>query len=267
MLKRLSVLTSLLFGITTTGFLALTPSRIDAADLRAIKERGRLIVAVKDNLRPLGFRDANGQLQGFEIDLARRLAQELIGREDAVELRPVLNQERFGAVVNGEVDLAIAKITLTPSRLRILNFSQSYYRDGAGIATRDPSIKTLENLAGKPIAVLNHSSTVEAVRRKLPSAVLISVPSYEAAKAAMDNGQAIAVAADVSILTGWVQEFPQYRLLTPLLSSQELTVALPKGQQYEELRQEVDQILHRLYVSGWLEQRANYWGLPRNLSF
>ncbi len=267
MLKRLSILTSLLLSITTTGLLVTAPSRIDAADLQAIKRRGRLIVAVKDNLRPLGFRDASGQIQGFEIDLARQLAQELLGRRDALELRPVLNQDRFGAVMNGEVDLAIAKVTLTPSRLRILNFSQPYYRDGAGIVTRDPAIQTLTNLAGQPIAVLNHSSTIEAVRKHLPSAVLIPVSSYEAAKVAIESGRAIAVAADVSVLTGWVQEFPQYRLLTPLLSTQELAVALPKGQQYEELRQTIDQILRRLYATGWLEQRANYWGLPRNFSF
>lgn len=267
MLKSLPVLASLLLNVAAIGFLALAPSQVDAADLQTIKKRGRLIVAVKDNLRPLGFRGADGQLQGFEIDLARRLAQELLGRADAVELRPVLNQDRFQAVVTGEVDFAIAKVTLTPSRFRILNLSPSYYRDGAVVVTRDPAIQTQADLAGKPVAVLNNSSTVEAVRRRLPSAVLIPVPSYEEAKAAIESGRAIAVAADASVLAGWVQEFPQYRLLTPFLSTQDLAIALPKGQQYEELRQEVEQVLRRLYTSGWLEQRANYWGLPRNLSF
>ncbi|MBF2027294.1 MAG: transporter substrate-binding domain-containing protein [Oscillatoriales cyanobacterium C42_A2020_001] len=267
MLKQLPVLASLLLSVTAPGFLVLTPSRVDAADLQTIKRRGRLIVAVKDNLRPLGFRGADGQIQGFEIDLARQLAQELLGRADAVELRPVLNQDRFKVITTGEVDFAIAKVTLTPSRFRILNLSQPYYRDGAVVATRDPAIQTWANLAGKPIAVLNDSSTVEAVRRKLPTAVLISVPSYEEAKAAIERGQALAVAADASVLAGWVQEFPQYRLLSPFLSTQDLVIAFPKGQQYEELRQEIEQILRRLYTRGWLEQRANYWGLPRNLSF
>lgn len=254
-------------GITPLGYLAISPSSVNAADFQSIKRRGRLVVAVKDNLPPLGFRDSSGQLQGFEIDLARQLAKELLGSSEAVELRPVLNQERFNVVLNGGVDVAIAHTTLTPSRLRLLNFSLPYYRDGTAIATRDRSIQSLTNLAGKPIAVLNGSSSVEALRRALPSVVLVPVNSYEAAKATVDAGQAIAVAADASVLAGWARQFPQYQLLTPMLSAQELAIVLPKGQQYEDLRQEINQILTRLSTSGWLDQRANYWGLPRNLSF
>ncbi|MGL5192033.1 MAG: transporter substrate-binding domain-containing protein, partial [Chroococcales cyanobacterium] len=51
----------------------------NAAELAEIQQRGQLIVAVKDNVRPMGFRAGNGNLQGFEIDIARRLAQELLG--------------------------------------------------------------------------------------------------------------------------------------------------------------------------------------------
>ncbi|MDX2231001.1 MAG: transporter substrate-binding domain-containing protein [Leptolyngbyaceae cyanobacterium bins.349] len=257
----------LIIGTTIPGYLAISPSSVDAADLQTIKRRGRLVVAVKDNLPPLGFRDPAGRLQGFEIDLARQIAMELLGNPDALELKPALNQDRLNAVLAGDVDVAIAHVTLTPSRLRIVNFSSPYYRDGAAIATPYASLQSLADLAGKPIAVLDRSSTVEALRRALPSAILIPVQSYEDAKIAVETGRAIAVAADASILVGWVRQLPTYRLLTPLLSRQELAIVLPKGRQHEELRQEINQILTRLLTSGWLQQRANYWGLPRNLSF
>lgn len=265
--RQLLILVSLTLSLATPWFLAFSPPSVDAAEFSAIKRRGRLIVAVKNNLPPLGFLDQAGQLQGFEIDLARQIAKELLGDPTAIEFRPVLNQTRFNAVLTGEVDLAIAQMTLTPSRLRLFNFSLPYYRDGAAIATRDRSIQSLANLAGQRIAVLNGSSTVETIRRQLPTAILIPVNSYQTAKEAVEAGRAIAIAADATVLTGLVQQFPQYRLLTPILSSQNLVIALPKGQQYEELRQAIDQILRRLSTSGWLEQRANYWGLPRNLSF
>ena len=257
----------LLVSLTLAGSFIISPSFADAADLQTIKRRGRLVVAVKDNLPPLGFRDPNGQLQGFEIDLARQVAKELLGDANAVELKPVLNQDRFQAVLNDQVDIAIAQMTLTPSRLRIFNFSLPYYQDGTAIATQNPSIQTLDQLVGKPIAVLNGSSAVEALRRSLPGAILIPVKSYEAARVAVQTGQAIAVAADATVLAGWVQKFPQYRLLAPVLSVQNLAIVLPKGQQYQDLQQQIDQILSRLLSSGWLRQRANYWGLPRNLSF
>lgn len=267
MLKKLPTVVSLLLSVASTGFLVFTPSQTNAADLQSIKQRGRLIVAVKDNLRPLGYRNPEGNLQGFEIDLAQRLATELLGRSNSVELKPVSNQERFTVVLNGEVDITIAKVTLTPSRPRILSFSVPYYRDGAILATQDPAIRTMNDLAGKSVAILRNSSTVEAVRRKFPQVSLVGVNSYQEAKQAIETGQASAVAADASVLAGWVQEFPQYRILPEFLSVEPLCVILPKGQQYRELRDAIDQILTRLRSTGWLEERANYWGLPRNLSF
>lgn len=257
----------LTLALTTHGLLVQAPLSVDAADLAHIKRRGRLIVAVKENLPPLGFRDGSGQLQGFEIDLARQLAKELLGDTAAIEFKPVLNQERFNAILAGDADLAIAQMTLTPSRLRLVNFSVPYYRDGTAIATRASSVQSLADLSGRSVAVLNGSSSVESLRRQLPTVALLPVASYHAAKEAIDAGRAIAIAADASVLAGWVRQFPQYRLVPPVFSSQHLAIVMPKGQQYEELRQTVNQILSRLTTSGWLEQRANYWGLPRNLSF
>lgn len=260
--KRLFGLIITLSAVGIAGSLLVAPLHSSAADLQTIKQRGRLVVAVKDNLRPLGFRDDKGQLQGLEIDLARQLAQDILGRSDAVEFRPVTNTDRFPAVLNGEVDVAIANITLTPSRLRILNFSLPYYTTGTALITKDPDLRQLADLRGKAIAALNGSTTVEILRRQVPEANLIGVTSYQAAKAAMETGTVAAVAADVSVLAGWVQESPQYHLLLPVLSSELLSVALPKGQKYADLQQAINQVISRLKTNGWLEQRAKYWGLP-----
>jgi len=259
---KLPILVGIALGLGASLSLAFSPLPTIAGDLPAIKKRGRLIVAVKETVRPLGFRSANGQLQGLEIDLAQRLAQELLGRSDAVELKPVNNQDRFSLVMNGKVDIAIAHATLTPSRLRILSFSLPYYTDGTAIITKSSTIQKPTDLTGKTVAVINGSSAIEALRSQLARVNLVGVDSYDAAKAVLDRGEAIAFAADVSILSGWSQEFPEYRVILPALSSELLAIVLPKGQQYNELKEQIDQILTRLRNSGWLEERAKYWGLP-----
>ena len=259
---KLPILVGIALGLGASLSLAFSPLPTIAGDLPAIKKRGRLIVAVKETARPLGFRSANGQLQGLEIDLAQRLAQELLGRSDAVELKPVTNQDRFSLVMNGKVDIAIAHATLTPSRLRILSFSLPYYTDGTAIITKSSTIQKPTDLTGKTVAVINGSSAIEALRSQLARVNLVGVDSYDAAKAVLDRGEAIAFAADVSILSGWSQEFPEYRVILPALSSELLAIVLPKGQQYNELKEQIDQILTRLRNSGWLEERAKYWGLP-----
>ncbi|MBR8826382.1 MAG: transporter substrate-binding domain-containing protein [Gomphosphaeria aponina SAG 52.96 = DSM 107014] len=239
-----------------------TPKLTLAADLEEIKSRGKLIVAVKDNLRPLGFADPAGKLQGLEIDIARRLAEEILGSADAVILQPVTNEERLEIVMEGKVDLAIARVTLTASRNRLVDFSPYYYLDGTGLVTKSEQVKTLRDLATKKIAVLNNSSTIAVVNHELPNAQLIGVNSYQEALELLEAGKADGFAADQSLLTGWVQEYPQYRLLPQRLSGEALGIVMPKGLQYLELRSKVNEAIARWQKSGWLRERATYWGLP-----
>ncbi|MBD6618300.1 transporter substrate-binding domain-containing protein [Komarekiella sp. 'clone 1'] len=246
----------ILCSILTTGFIA------SAAPIPEIKHRGHLIIAVKDNLRPLGFRDASGNLQGLEIDLAKRLAGDLLGKPDAVKFKPVANRDRLAIVLDQKVDFAIARVTATESRSRLVNFSVPYYFDGAVLVTKDASVQQLSDLAKRRIAVLNNSSTIAQVRYYVPNAELVGVNSYEEATEQIESNTATAFAADASVLSGWVQQYPQYRLLPTKLSTEPLSVVMPKGLQYDELRREVNEAIARYLAEGWLKERAKYWGLP-----
>ena len=262
MAMKLSALIGGVLGFSVVGALFSVLPFCVAADLQTIQQRGRLIVAVKADLRPLGFRENDRQLKGLEIDIAQRLAQELLGRKDALELQAVSNADRLAAVLDGKADIAIAHVTGTSLRSRLVNFSVPYYLDGTALVTRDASVQRMTDVGKRTIAVLDGSSTVAALRYRLPDADLISVPSYEAARALLEKGEAVAFAADASVLTGWVQEFPSYRLLTPTLSAEPLCIVMPKGLQYDELRSQINQIIARWIAEGWLQERATYWGLP-----
>ncbi|HEY9829595.1 MAG TPA: transporter substrate-binding domain-containing protein [Stenomitos sp.] len=240
----------------------LTPASVLSAEFHEIQQRGELIVAVKDNLRPLGFRDAAGNLQGLEIDIAKRLAEELLGKPDAVVLQPVNNTDRLNRVLEGKVDLTIARVTATESRSRLVDFSRPYYLDGTGFVTKDAAIRQLNDLNAKAIAIINGSSTIPVVKHNLPHAKLVGVDSYEQARVLLDQGGADAFAGDNSVLTGWVQEYPQYRMLPVRLSAQALCVVMPKGLQYAKLYQRVNEAIARWQESGWLAERIATWGLP-----
>lgn len=233
-----------------------------AAELEEIQSRGKLIVAVKDNLRPLGFYDERGNLQGLEIDIARRLAAELLGNPDAVILQPVSNRDRLEMVIQGKVDMAIAGVKTTPSRERVVDFSQYYYLDGIGLVTKNQQFQQLRDLTSASIAVLDRSSTIAVVRYNLPEAELIGVNSYREALELLEAGKADAFAADKTVLTGWVQEYPQYRQLPERLSAEALGVVMPRGLQHLDLQIRVNEAIERWKESGWLRERATYWGLP-----
>jgi polar amino acid transport system substrate-binding protein len=233
-----------------------------AATLEEIEARGQLIVAVKDNWRPMGFQTDAGQLRGLEISLARRLAEEFLGDPEAVVFQPVSNQLRLRMVMDGEVDFAIAGVTATESRARVVSFSPPYYLDGVTFVTLDATLQNLDNLANRTIALLDGSSTLAAMRYFLPEARLVGVESYSVGQALLEAGDADAFAGDASILTGWVQEFPQYHQLPFQLSVEPLCVVMPKGLQYDGLRRRVFEAIDRWTAEGWLREQATYWGLP-----
>lgn len=233
-----------------------------AAELGTIQERGHLIVAVKDTVRPLGFRTDSDELVGLEIDIARRIATELFGSPDALVLVPVSNADRLPVLLSGEVDLVIAHLSVTDARSRVVMFSHPYYLDGTGFVTRDPRVQDFSDLSDGAIAVLNLSTTIDIVRSFFPNATLVGVESYEEAFAVLEAGQADAFASDASILTGWVQEYPNYQLVTPLISGNGLAIAMPRGLQYQDLHQAINTAIWRWQRDGWLEERATTWGLP-----
>lgn len=253
----LKLLTALILA-ANAGIFAQTAS---AAELQEIIERGHLVVGVKDNLRPLAFRNAQGEIKGFEIDLAHYLAQELLGDSEALVLKPLANSERLSAVLDGKVDVTIAQLAATVSRSRLVSFSTPYYLDGTAFLTHR-SIQDLKDLQNQTIAVLNGSDATAKVRSLFPNAALLGVVSYQAAKDALESGQATAFAADASVLTGWVQEDSRYAVLPNLISAEPLAVALPRGVQYDELRRGINRAIDRWQTEGALRQQVINWGLP-----
>ncbi|MEL6813856.1 MAG: transporter substrate-binding domain-containing protein [Cyanobacteria bacterium J06598_3] len=281
-------------ALTVLGSVAMMPEGAIAAELSEIRDRGYLIVGVKNNRPPLGFIDGEGNPAGFEIDIARRLAAELLGDPAAIEFVPVSNVERVTAVLEDRVDIAIAAITITAPRRRIISFSDPYYLDGVAFLTRQPNVQQLRHLGTGRIALLERSSAVAHVRYILPVARLVGVRSYAEGRQLLASGEVDAFAGDASVLSGWLlndqlrsgDAFPfegglqgtdgldgdetlspnyglsNYRLLESIISAEPLSVAIPKGTQYDSLRASVNLALRRWHAEGWLQERATAWGLP-----
>lgn len=241
--------------------LVVTPNLVAARELSEIESKGELKVAVKDNLRPLGFIDEQGNLAGLEIDLAHKLAEELLGDPDAVKFISVNNQERLQVVLDNEVDITLARVAVTTPRARIVDFSSHYYLDGTSIITKSSNVEKIDDLSRSKIAVLKNSITIAEIRNKLPQASLVGVNSYQEALELLETKQADAFAGDRSILTGWMQEYPNYKILPERISGAALAVVMPKGLQYKELHSKVNQAIAKWKKSGWLEERIEHWGL------
>ena len=227
-------------------------------------ERSEVLrVAVKSDLPPLAWQDESAEWQGFEIAIGRQLAEILLGDEGAIEFIPVTNQERLNAVIEDRVDLAIAQIGITLNRIRLVNLTLPYYLDGTTVVVPNgTSLTSSLELTTEAIAVLEGSTAVATLNSLSPQLETVGSSSYQEMLDALQRGKVDGVAADVSVMAGWVADNPDYKLLLPLLSGSGLAVALPKGNQYSELRRRVHEAMQSLSDRGWFEQQARAWGLP-----
>ena len=99
-------------------------------DEEQIIQKDKIIVGVKADAKPFGFKDENGKLQGFDIDLAYRIAKSLLGSEEKVEFVEVTPTNRIITLTSGKVDMIIATMSVTPQRQLILDFSVPYHTAG-----------------------------------------------------------------------------------------------------------------------------------------
>ncbi len=246
------------------GTLEIRPS--DAVALQVIRDRGFLSVGVKTNLFPMGFRDESGRLVGFEIAMARRLAQELLGSSESVRLIPVSNVDRLQAVAEGRVDVAIAAVTATDSRRRWVDFTAPYYFERSMIivpSSPTAAPQTLADLLGESVAVLRGSSAIEALNTESLNLTIVEVESYAAGLAQLRSGKVKALVGDRVMLLGILRQEPSFRFLKEEFGLYPMAIAMPKGVDSASLRSGVNQALDRWQQNGWLRSQWLDWNLDR----
>ena len=238
----------------------------NTADLKTIRDRGFLSVAVSNHRFPLSFHDAAGNWSGFEVEIAQLLALELLGKRDAVKLIPVANSDRLQVVADGRVDVAIASLTATSSRSRWVEFSAPYYFERSAIVVQDnPSqnnlVRTMADLRGQSVAVLKDSSAIDALMAERLGLTLVEIESYSDGWAKLRSGQVQALAGDRVMVLGAMQKDSQLRLLSEEFGLYPMSIAMPKGLQHSLLREKVNGVVNRWQRSGWLRDQWQRWNL------
>lgn len=144
----------LLAGILLAASLfALEGQRANADDLAKIKQRGTLIVGVKADYPPFGFRSPSGEIEGIEPALAADVAKSLGVK---LELVPVVASNRIQFLQQGKVDLIIATMNGTMGRRLAVDIVEPYYY-AAGyniMVPKSMNLKSWAELKGKPVCAI-----------------------------------------------------------------------------------------------------------------
>jgi ABC-type amino acid transport substrate-binding protein len=171
-------------------------------EAEAAESKGRLIAGVSFDIPGMGYKNPKtGAIEGFEPDVARAVAEKLLGARDRVDFVRVLDDERIKALQDGTVEIVVSQLTITPEREKQVDFSIPYYVTGEGLLVPTGSeIKRFEDLAGKRIAATAGSLSLKRMTAALPSlpgATLVITPTSSETVQAVANGQADAASNDL----------------------------------------------------------------------
>lgn len=133
-----------------------------AGTLEDVKARGELICGVNTGLVGFAAPDANGNWQGFDVDVCRAVAAAVLGDASKVKYVPTTGETRFTALASGEIDLLSRNTTWTFSRDVELKFTfvgVNYY-DGQGfMVKKDLGVTSAKELDGATICIQTGTTT------------------------------------------------------------------------------------------------------------
>ena len=172
----------------------------------AFQQRGTIIAGVSFDIPGMGYKNPRtGLIEGFEADLARAIAEKLLGAPDRIDFYQITDEKRIPALQSDLVDMVLSQLTITPDRAEQVDFSIPYYITREGLLVpKGSDIKGLDDLKGKRIAVTEGSISLRRMRASLPSlpdATLVITPLSFGNLEAVANGEADAASNDMINLT------------------------------------------------------------------
>ncbi|WP_433751286.1 transporter substrate-binding domain-containing protein [Falsibacillus pallidus] len=235
-------------------FISACGGKTTTSDGTKLVEKGKFVFATSGEFKPFSVTEADGTMSGFDIDVAEAVAKEL-------GLEPVQKKFKFAGIVegvkSGRFDAAVASHTITEKRLKSVDFSTPYYYSGPQIFTRpDSSIKTLDDLKGKKVAVSKGSTYADIAEK-----VTDNISQYDSdvvALEALSKGKNDAVITD--FLTGKEAMGAGLKIKDQqLIERSEQAIAVAKDN--DQLLKKINDALEKLRKDGTLKKISEkYFG-------
>ena len=271
MIKRLSV--AIAAAVLLFTALVLPPAQAQSVNqqlaagsvLETIKKRGAIKVGMSTFV-PWAMRDKNGELIGYEVDVAKRLAEDMKVKAEFV---PTAWDGIIPALLAGKFDLIIGGMSITPERNLTVNFSLPYANSGIHMVANKELAAGLNSLAAFDkadvvLAARRGATPATAAKRLMPKATLRLFDEDALALQEVLNGKAHAFVTSTPTPAFEALKHPDKLFLPipePFVQGAE-GFALRKGDP-DALNFFNNWILLR-QQDGWLKERHDYWFKTRD---
>ncbi len=196
---------------------AALPLNVMAGDtLQRVIDFKVLKVGMSGNQPPMTMTNREGGLMGFDVDIAKALADAM---KVKLEIVPMPFSELISALEQGKVDIVLSGLSITPGRTEKVSFVGPYMMSGKSILTKNSVLAKIEasqdfNRKELKLVALSNSTSASFVRAVAPDAQLIEVASYDEGVAMIMDGKGDALVADMPVCVLSVLRYPEAGLTT-----------------------------------------------------
>lgn len=253
--------------LTLFAVAILAAGPVHANSLDEIRKEGTLRVGVNPNFPPMSSFGMTNQLEGFDVDVARRIAKAL-GVE--VEFVMTATQQRVPFLVSNRIDIALGALTRTPERAELIDFTVPLHTESMGVITTDKvDAETWEDLNTRDITLVNMRGnlSVNILKEKLPKPKVLLVDGNADAIRAIAQGRADALVENVDFFLDFTKNYRRvkWRVLDDPIFVAYCAIGIAKGD--DELREFLNVLLTDMHTSGeinelWVEWYGNPMAAP-----
>ena len=232
-----------------------------ASTLDKIQQRGELILGTSGNMPSMTQVDESGKVTGFDIDMARFMAQSM---DVSLVTRVMPFNKLLSALEEGKVDVVISNVTITQKRNLNVAFVGPYLTSGKCFVTKDSSLAQPDqsptlDITDTRLVVLEGSTSEDIVRQLYPQATVVTVENFSAGADMVKRDEASGMLTDYPICTATLRDNPDagFVSLFSLLTYEPIGIALPSGD--AQFINWTQNFLRRLEGTGTLEGLSKAW--------
>lgn len=218
-----------------------------------------LVIGIDDKFAPMGFRDENNEIVGFDIDYARAAAEKM---GMTAKFQPIDWKMKESELSSGRIDLIWNGYTITEERKQKVLFTKPYLANAQVVVTlADSQLAKLDELAGKKVGLQSLSSASDALNGHPVKANVKEVTEYADNVLALSDlkiGRVDAVVIDEIVINYYMTKEPgKFKLLEESLAPEEYGIGVKQGN--EALLDKLQKALDELNTDGTAAEISTKW--------
>lgn len=233
------------------------PTFAAGSTMDRLQKAGKINIGVKFDQPAFGqINPATNKPEGFDVDISKLLAQQLFGGTESdaankINFLEAKSKDREPFIQQGKVDLVVATYTINDARKQVIDFAGPYYIAHGDILVKsdNTSIKSVTDLNGKKVCVVQGSTYPATITAKAPQAEQLALADYSSCEQAVKDNRVDAMATDGPILIGLASKSNgTEKVLNTNYTDEPYGIGLKKDD--KDFRAWVNDTLQKLYDNG-----------------